>query len=77
MPYVEDVLYKPQLALAAGIVANIETTALQAANDITGDDNALATSQSGNSGASLTADIDGSDGDFQFTQNMTTTCTPA
>ena len=45
--------------------------------DITGDDNDLATSQSGNSGASLTADIDGSDGDFQFTQNMTTTCTPA
>ena len=45
--------------------------------DITGDDNALATSQSGNSGASLTADIDGSDGDFQFTQNMTTTCSPA
>ena len=38
MPYVECVLYKPQLALAARIVANIETTALQAANDITGDD---------------------------------------
>ena len=45
--------------------------------DISGDDNALATLQSGNSGASLTADIDGSDGDFQFTQNMTTTCSPA
>ena len=45
--------------------------------EITGDDNELATKQSGNSGHSLTADITGSDGDFQFTQNMTTTCTPA
>ena len=45
--------------------------------DITGDDNAFATKQSGNSGHSLTAVIDGSDGDFQFTQDMTTTCTVA
>ena len=45
--------------------------------EITGDDNELATKQSGNSGHSLTADITGSDGDFQFTQNMTTTCSPA
>ena len=45
--------------------------------EITGDDNELATKQSGNSGHSLTADITGSDGDFQFTQDMTTTCTNA
>ena len=45
--------------------------------EITGDDNELATNQSGNSGHSLTADITGSDGDFQFTQDMTTTCTSA
>ena len=45
--------------------------------EITGDDNELATKQSGNSGHSLTADITGSDGDFQFTQTMTTTCTNA
>jgi len=45
--------------------------------DITGDDNDFATLQSGNSDHSLTVDLTGSDGDFQFTQNMTTTCTPA
>ena len=45
--------------------------------DITGDDNAFATNQSGNSGHSLTVDLTGSDGDFQFTQDMTTTCTSA
>ena len=45
--------------------------------DITGDDNAFATKQSGNSGHSLTVDLTGSDGDFQFTQEMTTTCTCA
>ena len=45
--------------------------------DITGDDNAFATKQSGNSDHSLTVDLTGSDGDFQFTQDMTTTCSPA
>ena len=45
--------------------------------DITGDDNAFATKQSGNGGHSLTVDLTGSDGDFQFTQDMTTTCTSA
>jgi len=45
--------------------------------DITGDDNAFATKQSGNSGHSLTVLLDGSDGDFQFTHEMTATCTPA
>ena len=45
--------------------------------DITGDDNAFATKQSGNSDHSLTVDLTGSDGDFQFTQDMTTTCNPA
>ena len=45
--------------------------------DIAGGNNSFATLQNGNSGASITADIDGSNGDFQFTQNMTTTCTPA
>lgn len=45
--------------------------------DITGDDNAFATEQTGNSGHSLTVLLSGSDGDFQFTQEMTTTCTPA
>ena len=42
--------------------------------DITGDDNAFATEQTGNSGHSLKVVLDGSDGDFQFTQEMTTTC---
>ncbi len=45
--------------------------------DITGDDNDFATKQSGNSDHSLTLDLTGSDGDFQFTQDMTTTCNPA
>lgn len=45
--------------------------------DITGDDNAFATKQSGNSGHSLTVVLNGSDGDFQFSQLMTSTCTPA
>jgi len=45
--------------------------------DITGSDNAFATSQTGNDGHSLTVVLDGSDGDFQFTQSMTSTCTPA
>jgi len=45
--------------------------------DITGDDNAFATKQTGNSGHSLKVVLDGSDGDFQFTQEMTTTCTTA
>ena len=45
--------------------------------DITGDDNVFATNQSGNSDHSLTVDLTGSDGDFQFTQDMTTTCNPA
>ena len=45
--------------------------------DITGDDNAFATKQSGNDGHSLTVVLDGSDGDFQFTQEMTTTCQSA
>ena len=42
--------------------------------DITGDDNAFATKQSGNAGHSLKVVLNGSDGDFQFTQDMTTTC---
>tara|TARA_Y100000385_G_scaffold245352_1_gene263963 strand:- start:545 stop:1342 length:798 start_codon:yes stop_codon:yes gene_type:complete len=45
--------------------------------DITGDDNEFATKQTGNSGHSLKLVLDGSDGDFQFTQEMTTTCTSA
>tara|TARA_B100001057_G_scaffold280304_1_gene280750 strand:+ start:668 stop:1504 length:837 start_codon:yes stop_codon:yes gene_type:complete len=45
--------------------------------DITGDDNAFATKQSGNSNHSLKVVLDGSDGDFQFTQEMTATCNPA
>ena len=45
--------------------------------DITGDDNAFATKQTGNSGHNLKVVLDGSDGDFQFTQEMTTTCTNA
>ena len=44
--------------------------------EITGDDNAFATKQSGNGGHSLTVVLAGSDGDFQFTQDMTTTCSP-
>jgi hypothetical protein len=45
--------------------------------DITGDDNAFATLQNGNDSHVLTVELEGSDGDFQFIQNMTTTCTPA
>ena len=45
--------------------------------DITGDDNAFATKQTGNAGHSLKVVLDGSDGDFQFTQEMTTTCSNA
>lgn len=45
--------------------------------DITGDDNAFASKQAGNGGQSLTVELDGSDGDFQFVQDMTATCTPA
>ena len=44
--------------------------------EITGDDNAFATKQSGNGGHSLTVVLAGSDGDFQFTQDMTATCSP-
>tara|TARA_R110002074_G_scaffold90318_1_gene197791 strand:- start:1345 stop:2178 length:834 start_codon:yes stop_codon:yes gene_type:complete len=44
--------------------------------EITGDDNAFATKQSGNGGHSLTVVLAGSDGDFQFIQDMTATCTP-
>ena len=42
--------------------------------EITGDDNKFASNQSGNAGHSLKVVLDGSDGDFQFTQDMTTTC---
>ena len=45
--------------------------------DITGDDNDFATKQSGNADHSLKVVLNGSDGDFQFTQEMTTTCSPA
>ena len=45
--------------------------------DITGSDNAFATKQQGNDEHLLTVVLDGSDGDFQFIQDMTTTCTPA
>ena len=45
--------------------------------DITGDDNAFATKQSGNADHSLKVVLNGSDGDFQFTQDMTATCSPA
>ena len=44
--------------------------------EIIGDDNAFATKQSGNGGHSLTVVLDGSDGDFQFIQDMTATCSP-
>ena len=44
--------------------------------EITGDDNAFATKQSGNGGHSLTVVLAGSDGDFQFMQDMTATCSP-
>ena len=45
--------------------------------DITGDDNKFATKQTGNAGHTLKVVLDGSDGDFQFTQEMTTTCSSA
>ena len=44
--------------------------------EIIGGNNEFATLQSGNSGHSLTVLLNGSNGDFQFTQNMTSTCSP-
>jgi len=44
--------------------------------DIDGGNNAFATKQSGNAGHSLTVVLDGSNGDFQFTQDMAATCNP-
>jgi hypothetical protein len=44
--------------------------------EIIGGNNEFATLQSGNSGHSLTVLLNGSNGDFQFTQNMTATCSP-
>ena len=57
----------------AGILVNSDNAVWNF--DITGDDNKFATNQSGNAGHSLKVVLDGSDGDFQFTQSMTTTCT--
>ena len=56
----------------AGILINADNVVWDF--EITGDDNAFATKQSGNAGHSLKVVLDGSDGDFQFTQDMTTTC---
>mgnify|MGYP003692429737 FL=1 len=58
----------------AGIV--IDTSNVVWNMEIMGDDNAFATKQSGNGGHSLTVVLDGSDGDFQFIQDMAATCTP-
>jgi hypothetical protein len=58
----------------AGIV--IDTSKVVWNMEIMGDDNAFATKQSGNGGHSLTVVLDGSDGDFQFIQDMAATCTP-
>ena len=41
MPIVEGVLYQSQLALAAGVNANIKTTVSQAANDITSENEGI------------------------------------
>ena len=59
----------------SGIIVNTDNAVWNM--EITGDDNKFATKQSGNSGQSLTVVLNGSDGDFQFTQDMTATCTPA
>ena len=56
----------------AGILVNSDNAVWDM--EITGDDNKFATNQSGNAGHSLKVVLNGSDGDFQFTQNMTTTC---
>jgi len=45
--------------------------------DITGDDNAFATTQSGNDGNTINFELMGSNGAFQLIQNMTATCVPA
>ena len=58
----------------AGIV--IDTSNVVWNMEIMGDDNKFATKQSGNGGHSLTVVLDGSDGDFQFIQDMTATCSP-
>jgi len=44
--------------------------------DITGDDNAIATNQTGNASHYLKFVLVGSDGDFQFLQSMGATCSP-
>lgn len=38
MPLIKSVLYKAQFALAAGVLTNIKSIALQAANNIASDD---------------------------------------
>ena len=58
----------------AGIV--IDTSSVVWNMDIDGGNNAFATKQSGNSGHSLTVVLDGSNGDFQFVQDMAATCNP-
>ena len=59
----------------SGIIVNSDNAVWNM--DITGDDNKFASNQSGNAGHSLKVVLNGSDGDFQFTQNMTTTCSSA
>ena len=59
----------------AGIIVNSDNAVWNM--DITGDDNKFATKQYGNGGHSLTVVLNGSDGDFQFTQEMTTPCDSA
>lgn len=59
----------------SGIIVNSDNAIWNM--DITGDDNKFASNQSGNAGHSLKVVLNGSDGDFQFTQNMTTTCSSA
>jgi len=44
--------------------------------EIIGGNNQFATLQSGNGGHSLTVALNGSNGDFQFVQNMAATCSP-
>lgn len=58
----------------AGIV--IDTSNVVWNMDIDGGNNAFATKQSGNAGHSLTVVLDGSNGDFQFVQDMAATCSP-
>jgi|TARA_B110000858_G_scaffold840_1_gene975 hypothetical protein len=54
----------------------VDSTSATWEMNITGDDNAIATNQTGNANHYLKFVLVGSDGDFQFEQSMAATCSP-